>query len=310
MPDSRIISHAVLPTAPSAPNKKLTLELAFAGGVFLGFLLALLVERLDSGFRTASQVEKTLGLPVLGTIPEIAWGRRSPEAATDRVIDKPMSSFAEAIRGLQMSLFLSNVDKPPKVILLTSAVPGEGKTTVAVSIARLAARNGKKAIVIDCDLRRPATGKALGITKFDWGMVEVLTGEKSLEQCLQKDPRSELKVLPVKLKSGNPPDLLGSQAMEKLVATLRANYDLVILDSAPLLPVHDTRILARLVDATVFVVRWEKTPRDAARNAARILADIHAPLAGIILTRANTKRFQYYSYGYQSYSSYNKYYTS
>jgi len=309
MPDSRIISHAILPTTPSAPNKKLALELAFAGGIFLGFLLALLVERLDSGFRTASQVEKTLGLPVLGTIPEISWGRKSPEAATDRVIDKPMSSFAEAIRGLQMSLFLSNVDKPPKVILLTSAVPGEGKTTVAVSIARLAARNGKKAVVIDCDLRRPATGKALGVTKFDFGMVEVLTGEKSLEQCLQKDPRSSLQVLPVKLKSGNPPDLLGSQAMEKLVAALRANYDLVILDSAPLLPVHDTRILARLVDATVFVVRWEKTPRDAARNAARILADIHAPLAGVILTRANTKRFQYYSYGYQSYYSYNKYYT-
>jgi len=308
MPDSRIISHAILPTGPSSPNKTLALELAFAGGIFLGFLLALLVERLDSGFRTASQVEKTLGLPVLGTIPEITWGRKTPEAATDRVIDKPMSSFAEAIRGLQMSLFLSNVDKPPKVILLTSAVPGEGKTTVAVSIARLAARNGKRAVVIDCDLRRPATGKALGVTKFDFGMVEVLTGEKSLEQCLQKDPRSTLQVLPVKLKSGNPPDLLGSQAMEKLIATLRANYDLVILDSAPLLPVHDTRILARLVDATVFVVRWEKTPRDAARNAARILADIHAPLAGVILTRANTKRFQYYSYGYQSYYSYNKYY--
>jgi len=310
MPDSRIISHAVVPTTPSAPNKTLALELAFAGGLFLGFLLALLVERLDSGFRTASHVEKTLGLPVLGTVPEIAWGRKSAEAATDRVIDKPMSSFAEAIRGLQMSLFLSNVDKPPKVVLLTSAVPGEGKTTVAVSLARLAARNGKKAIVIDCDLRRPATGKALGITKFDHGMVEVLTGEKNLEQCLQKDARSNLQVLPVKLKSGNPPDLLGSQAMEKLIATLRANYDLVILDSAPLLPVHDTRILARLVDATVFVIRWEKTPRDAARNAARILADIHAPLAGIILTRANTKRFQYYSYGYQSYYSYNKYYTS
>src|SRR5215471_8922034 len=299
MPDSRIISHAVLPTTPSAPNKRLALQLGFMGGLFLGFLLALLVERLDSGFRTASQVEKTLGLPVLGTIPEITWGRKTAEAATDRVIDKPMSSFSEAIRGLQMSLFLSNVDKPPKVILLTSAVPGEGKTTVAVSTARLAARNGKKVIVIDCDLRRPATGRALGITKFDHGMVEVLTGEKSLEQCVQKDARSNLHVLPVKLKSGNPPDLLGSQAMEKLIANLRANYDLVVLDSAPLLPVHDTRILARLVDATVFVVRWEKTPRDAARNAARILGDIHAPLAGLILTRANTKRFQYYSYGYQ-----------
>ena len=308
-PDSRIISPAVMPGGPSAPNTRMAMELAGGAGLILGFLLALLVERLDSGFRTTSQIEKTLGLPVLATIPEIAWGGKSAQSATDRVVDKPMSSFAEAIRGLQMGLLLSNVDKPPKVVLVTSAVPGEGKTTVAVSLARLAARSGKKVIVIDCDLRRPATAKALGINKYDKGLVEVLTGEKSLDQCLEKDPRSSMHILPVKLKTGNPPDLLGSNAMEKLINGLKASYDLVVIDSAPLLPVHDTRILARLVDAALFVVRWEKTPRDAAKNATRILADSHAPVTGIVLTRANAKRFRYYSYGYQSYYSYNKYYS-
>jgi capsular exopolysaccharide synthesis family protein len=308
-PDSRIISPAVLPTAPSAPNTRMAMEVAGVGGLILGFLLALLVERLDSGFRTTSQIEKTLGHPVLATIPEISWGGKSTQSATDRVVDKPMSSFAEAIRGLQMGLLLSNVDKPPKVVLVTSAVPGEGKTTVAVSLARLAARSGKKVIVIDCDLRRPATARALGMNKYERGLVEVLTGEKSLEQCLEKDPRSSMQVLPVKLKTGNPPDLLGSNAMEKLITGLKASYDLVVIDSAPLLPVHDTRILARLVDAALFVVRWEKTPRDAAKNATRILSDSHAPVTGIVLTRANAKRFRYYSYGYQSYYSYNKYYS-
>ena len=308
-PDSRIISPAIVPTVPSAPNTRTAMELAGIAGLILGFLLALLVERLDSGFRTTSQVEKTLGLPVLATIPEISWSGKAAQSATDRVVDKPMSSFAEAIRGLQMGLLLSNVDKPPKVVLVTSAVPGEGKTTVAVSLARLAARSGKKVIVIDCDLRRPATARALGINKSERGLVEVLTGEKTLDQCLEKDPRSSMQILPVKLKTGNPPDLLGSNAMEKLIAGLKASYDLVVIDSAPLLPVHDTRILARHVDAALFVVRWEKTPRDAAKNATRILSDSHAPVTGIVLTRANAKRFRYYSYGYQSYYSYNKYYS-
>jgi len=298
-----------VPTVPSAPNTRTAMELAGIAGLILGFLLALLVERLDSGFRTTSQVEKTLGLPVLATIPEISWSGKAAQSATDRVVDKPMSSFAEAIRGLQMGLLLSNVDKPPKVVLVTSAVPGEGKTTVAVSLARLAARSGKKVIVIDCDLRRPATARALGINKSERGLVEVLTGEKTLDQCLEKDPRSSMQILPVKLKTGNPPDLLGSNAMEKLIAGLKASYDLVVIDSAPLLPVHDTRILARHVDAALFVVRWEKTPRDAAKNATRILSDSHAPVTGIVLTRANAKRFRYYSYGYQSYYSYNKYYS-
>jgi len=286
------------------------LQMAGGIGLVLGFMLAMLVEKLDSGFRTTTQVEKTLGLPVLATIPEIVWGGRTPSSASERVIDKPMSSYSEAIRGLQMGLVLSNVDKPPQVVLVTSAVPGEGKTTVAVSLARLVAKTGKKVLIIDCDLRRPATSKALGIDKVGIGLVEVLTGDKPFEECRTKDTRSSLHVLPVTLKTGNPPDILGSEAMEHMINRLRSEYDLIVLDSAPLLPVNDTRILARLIDAAVFVVRWEKTPRDAARSAVRVLAETHAPLTGVVMTRANAKRFQYYSYGYSSYTSYNKYYTN
>jgi capsular exopolysaccharide synthesis family protein len=226
------------------------------------------------------------------------------------VIDKPMSSFTEAVRGLQMGLVLSNVDKPPKVILVTSALPSEGKTTAAVSLARLAATNDKKVLVIDCDLRRPAAAKAFGSTKFEKGLVEVLSGQARLEDCLLKDPHSSLEFLPTRIDIGNPPDILGSEAIERLIGGVRNKYDVIVIDSAPLLPVNDTRILVRLADAVVFVVRWEKTPRDAARAAARILGDIRAPVAGIAITRANTARFHYYSYGYQSYTSYNKYYTS
>ncbi|TFH42471.1 MAG: polysaccharide biosynthesis tyrosine autokinase, partial [Lysobacterales bacterium] len=308
--DSRIISPAVIPTSPSSPNVNRTLTVAGGFGLLLGFALAFLMERLDSGFRTATQIEKMIGLPVLASVPELSRGLKSSGSASEQVVTKPMSAFSEAIRGLQMGINLSNVDHPPEVFLVTSSVASEGKTTVAISLARMAASGGKRVLLIDCDLRRPAVAKELGVSKFDSGLVEVLLGSSKLEDCLKKDPQSSVEFLPVRFKTGNPVDILGSVAMERLITEARKNYDLVIIDSAPLLPVNDTRVLARLVDAALFAVRWEKTPRDAVRNAARVLAEAHAAMPGIVLTRADSKRFHSYSYGQYGYQAYNKYYAS
>jgi exopolysaccharide transport family protein len=306
--DARIISEAVVPAAPSSPNVNRTLTIAGGFGLILGFALAFLMERLDSGFRTATQIEKMIGLPVLASVPELSRGLTSSGSPSAQVMDKPMSGFSEAIRGLQMGINLSNVDQPPQVFLVTSSVASEGKTTIVISLARMAAASGKKVLVIDCDLRRPAVAKELGILKYELGLVEVLLGSAKLEDCLKKDPRSSLRTLPVRFKTGNPVDILGSDAMERLIAEAREKFDLVIIDSAPLLPVNDTRVLARLVDAALFAVRWEKTPRDAVRNGARVLAEAHAAMPGIVLTRADSKRFHSYSYGHYGYQAYNKYY--
>lgn len=308
--DARVISEAVVPVSPSSPNVNRSLTIAGGFGLILGFALAFLLERLDSGFRTATQIEKMIGLPVLASVPELSRGLKSSGSPSEQVIDKPMSAFSEAIRGLQMGINLSNVDHPPQVFLVTSSVASEGKTTVVISLARLAASSGKKVLVIDCDLRRPAVARELGISKYDLGLVEVLLGSAKLEDCLKKDPRSSVQTLPVKFKTGNPVDILGSEAMERLIAEARDNFDLVIIDSAPLLPVNDTRVLARLVDAALFAVRWEKTPRDAVRNGSRVLAEAHAAMPGIVLTRADSKRFHSYSYGHYGYQAYNKYYAS
>lgn len=307
-PDARVISKAVVPAAPAIPNKIHSLEIAAAGGLFLGFLLALLAERLDSGFRTTAQIERLLGVPVLTTLPELPGVEKAGGQAADRVIDKPLSSFSEAMRGLQMGLVLSNVDRKPKVVLVTSSVPGEGKTTVALSLARIIARSDQKVVLIDGDLRRPALTKALQLPDGQNGLIEILSGQATLDKCLVKDPRSSVQFLPTSRVAGNPPDLMGSTAMENLIAALKSAYDMVVIDSAPLLPVNDTKVLAQLADAVVFVVRWEKTPRDAVANAARALADVNAPVAGVVLTRADAERYRYYSYGYQSYHSYSKYY--
>lgn len=307
-PDARIISRAVVPGAPSVPNKRRALELALAGGLALGFAFAWLAERLDAGFRTVAQVERVFGVPVLSTLPELAGNSKSNERAADRIIDKPLSMYAEAVRGLQMGLVLSNVDKRPKMVLITSSVPDEGKSTVALSLARTAARADQKVLLIDCDLRHPSLAGALDLPHEGKGLIEMMSGQARLEECVIRDPRTNLWVLPTFRSAGHPPDMLGSATMEKLLQDLRAEYDMVVVDSAPLLPVNDTKILARLVDAVVFVVRWEKTPRDAAINAMRSLADVQAPLAGIVLARADTERYRYYSYGYQDYTAYHTYY--
>jgi exopolysaccharide transport family protein len=307
-PDARVISSAEVPAAPSFPNKTLAFGVAIPGGLLLGFLFAMLAERLDAGFRTTTQVERLLGVPVLTTLPEIPGASKTKEAA-DRVIDKPLSSFAESVRGLRMGLVMSNVDAKPKVVLVTSSVPDEGKTTVAVSLARLAAKAGEKVILVDCDLRRPSIANTLALPEGTKGVIDVLTGDAKLEDCVIQDPRSSAHVLGATKGAASPPDLLGSVAMSRLIEGLKGFYDLVVIDSAPLLPVNDTKIVAQLVDAVVFVVRWEKTPRDAVVMGARHLMDANAPVAGVVLSRADIERYKYYSYGYQDYYSYNKYYS-
>jgi succinoglycan biosynthesis transport protein ExoP len=311
-PDARTISRAEAPRAVSFPNKTLALSVAIPGGLLLGLMFAFTMERLDSGFRTTYQVEQMLGLPVVATIPEVSGidkERGGPTSAADRIIDRPMSAFSEAIRGLQLALSLSNVDKPPKVIVVTSSVPGEGKTTIAVSLARLAARSGLKTVIVDADLRRPSVSGVLRIEKPSYGIVEAVTGTAPLDKCIVKDPLSDASVIACAQKPVSPSDLLSSLAMRNFIANLSKTFDLVVVDSAPILPVHDTKILSQISDAVLFVARWEKTPREGIVNALRSLADVHAPVAGIALARADMARFQYYSYGYQDYHYYNKYYS-
>lgn len=308
-PDARIISNPEVPTSPSSPKKGLAIGISIPAGLLLGLMLAFLAERMDSGFRTTSEVERILGLPVLATIPEVAQPEQGePINAAELVITKPMSSYAEALRGLQLGLTLSNVDTQPKVIVVTSPVPSEGKTTVAVSLARIAARGGLKSVIVDGDMRRPNVAKTAKLEGAENGLTEFLSEKSELLRALHKDPLSDAKIMPCLHTPASPTDILSSFAMKKLISSLRNEFDLVIVDSAPLLPVNDTKILSMLADAVLMVVRWEKTPRDAAINAARILTDVRAPVAGLALTRADSERFRYYSYGYQSYHNYSKYY--
>jgi exopolysaccharide transport family protein len=325
IPDSRILSSSAIPLRPSFPNVPLYLAVAAAAALLTGFAVAYLLERLDHGFRTATRAERMLSLPVLATLPDVtpasALGvslKRDKEksegssvSAADLVVDRPLSSYAEAVRGLQLGIVLSNVDQVPKVVVVTSALPGEGKTTTSLSLARHVAQTGQSVVLVDGDLRRPNVMAQTGLTDIKRDLVDVLKGEATIDECLVQDSKSSVMLLPVARHVKNAPDLIESQSMAKLVADLRQRFDLVVIDSAPVLPVTDTRILTRLSDAVLFVIRWERTPRDAASDAVRSLRDVNATIAGIALTRADAKRFHYYSFGYGGYYyAYSKYYES
>lgn len=310
VPDTRVLSRGVVPDDPSSPKKAKDTAVGIAAGLFLGLVLAFAVENLDIGFRTTAQIERRFGLPVLATVLELKTAKRFRRDPSEQVLEQPTSAFTESIRGIDLGLRLARGDSSPRTVIVTSAVPAEGKTTVAASLARLAAEKGQRVLLIDADLRKPGVAKAIGLKDVDKGIVEALSDVESWHKCLVSDPKSRLMILPCLHHAANAAELLGSPAMQQLMKKARTAFDLVVLDTAPLLPVHDSWVIASLSDATVLVARWEKTPREAVSRAIQILHEVEAPVSGIVMMRANSQQFQYYNYGYQDYREYNKYYSS
>lgn len=307
-PDARIIQAAAVPLDASFPNKPLIMGVTLFGAGIMGMLIALMLERLDNGFRIGPEVERATRLSNLAVIPMLKGVKR----VADRVVQKPLSVFSESIRSVHAGLQLSNVDKPPKVVVVTSSMPSEGKTSLAVSLGRLASKSGARVLLIDCDLRHPSVGAQFSPRPPEAGLVEVLAGRLELGSVLHRDPISPLEFVPVADPPANPADLLASQAMRSLVTALRDHYDLIILDAAPVLPVSDTRMLARLADKVIYVVQWDATPREAVVGGIKLLRDANADIAGTVLTQADLRRHAIYGYGYTSYgygNSYAKYYS-
>ena len=311
-PDSRVISAATLPTSPSYPRKGLIGVVALMLSAMIGIGVALLLERLDNSLHTSQEVEETLGLAHLVSMP-LVLDEKGPDgkrlSPQDYLLSKPLSAYSESLRSLRSALALSNVDNPPKLLLFTSSLPNEGKTTTSVSFARAAAEAGLAVVLIDCDLRHPSVHKAFGAANPKVGLVEVLAGKAKLSEAIVLDNASGLHYLPIASGSANPPDVLASGQMQKLLNDMRATYDLVILDSAPVLPVSDSRALSRLVDKTVFVVRWAETPKEAAQSGVRELRNYGADIAGVVLSAVDTTKQAKYGYGdggyyYRSYSRY------
>ena len=314
--DARFLSRAVVPELSSYPNRKLIIGIALIGSIFMGLLLVFVLERLDNCLRSGEEIERLTGFPVISMIPiskgpgklkgMLGHGRDRVE---DQVIIKPASAFSESLRSLHTALQLSSVKEPPKVICVTSSVSSEGKTLISASLSRIAAMSGQRVLVIDCDMRRPAQHRTFGMGAGG-NIVDLLTGAKSLEEVISIDEGTGVHTVTSRVYERNPLDLLGSQRFKDLVAEFRQNYDLVILDTPAILAVSDARIIALDADKTVFVIKWDGTPREAVFAGIRQLADIGVDFAGIVLSMVNVKRHARYGYGDMAYyyGRYREYY--
>jgi exopolysaccharide transport family protein len=311
--DARIISAATVPVEPSYPRKGLFAAAGFLASLIVGAGVVVLLERLDNGFHNIRELEDALGLPLLASIPELSEtdARVDEELLSppDYLLARPLSIYGEAIRGLRTALMLSNVDVPPRAVIISSSMASEGKTSIALSLARSIAQSGKRVVVVDGDLRRPAVARRLGLSPKA-GLIEYLAGQATLDEVLVTDESSEMHVLPTLQGAGNAPDLLGSESMRILLEKLKTDYDFVLVDSPPLLLVSDARVLGEICDKLVFVVRWEQTPRQAAQEAVHRLRQFEIDVAGVVLARVDLKRDAEHYYGDSYYRSASDYYVN
>jgi len=312
--DARIVSSAAIPNRPSSPNVPLNLAIGLGIALALGVAAVVLAIMLDTGVITAEDVEHKFGLPHLGSVPLLASvvdPDDRDDTPADHVVRRPLSSFAEAVRALRASILFSRIGHQVRVITLTSALPAEGKTNTALCLARVSAQSGLKVALIDCDLRRRNVNRLLAVEP-EHGLVEVLNGSISLDEAMMLDEPSGAWVLPLAKNSFTSRDVFGSPEMDRLLATLRQNFDLVILDTAPVLAVSDTRLIAAKSDAVVFLARWRATPEKAIAAALKVLEQAGAHVAGVGLTQVDMKAQARYGYGDAGYyyGSYKKYYAA
>jgi succinoglycan biosynthesis transport protein ExoP len=305
-----VASRAGIPGDPEFPRPGLMTAAGFTVSLALGTLLAFMVEYLDSGLRTGRQVERALGVPSLGFVPTVS-GLKSGQKLHRHLIAKPRSAYTEAIRRVQVATMDAlDTGQTSLVVLVTSSLPGEGKTTLALSLAASAACSDRKAVVVGLDLRRPRLRSEADLTPSA-GIVEYLSGEKMLEDVLYASgDHAGLDILPVSSAPLSPADLIRSPRMASLIAELRAYYDYIVLDSPPVLGMIDAKLLARLADAVLFVVRWEATDEAAAQTGLKNLVDRHTPPIGAVLTQVDVRRHAKRAYGesVQYHSRYERYY--
>src|SRR3984885_13994824 len=323
MPDSHVVTKASVPIAPSWPKTWLLLGLALTLGLGMGSVLAFLADYLDERVKTLEQAELISGVPALAAVPLIGarelarlakrgrseLGRYDPKTTKllpaalqpplmRYALDAPGTFFAEAIRGIRLALQRTMRVQPIKVVLVTSALESEGKTTLAANLALSLATLGIKTLLIDADLRNPGLTRAL-CPHADAGLLQVATGQVPLERAILLDRSTGLSILPSPTITKDVDaitELMFSERIVDILDYLRQRYELIIVDSPPLVPLVDGRALAELADRIVLTLAWDQTPGEVLSHTIDLLSPVHDRILGTVLTRVDLSRLRFYDY--------------
>lgn len=290
---TNVVQRAETPQEPTQPrpllNSALGLLLGFAGAIGI----VLLLESLDQTVRTPEDIQELTGASPMGVLQFDAQAKKTPLSALNR-----RSSRSEGFRTIRTNLQFVNIDNPPRAIVVTSSLPGEGKSTTAINLAIAIAQSGQRVLLIEADLRKPRIGTYLGIDS-SIGLTSLLTFTAPMQQVLQPWHRDLLTVMASGPIPPNPSELLASAAMQKRLEELKSMFDVIIIDAPPLLPVSDAAILTGIADGALFVTRWGYTRRAQVQTALTNLETVGAKLLGTIVNFAPVgKKSSYYGYGY------------
>lgn len=293
--DARLLTPAVAGSHLS-PRTPLVIVMLLLTGAFLGGAYVIVTQLSRVGFRAVEDLEDATNKAVLGRIPLLPVSERAHLAAY--LAENPDAPMVEAIRDLRTSLLMSRIDEPPQLILVASALEGEGKTTQAVALAHSLAGLGKRVLLVEGDLRRRTLGNYIPQKVSKGGGVSVLMDQVALTEATQHEQQLGIDILPGEFSQTSAADIFASRRFETLLNEARSHYDTIVVDSPPVLLVPDAKILARYADAILFVVAWDKTARRHVADGLRQFEVVQRPVSGLVLTQIQSADQVEYGYSY------------
>lgn len=301
----RIVDQAEVPRGPVSPTTQLNLMVGFSSGMVLALCVAFFFEYLDNRIKRPDEIKAHLGLPFLGMVPATS---AKVEGGSPTMTGPVPANFAEAFRAVRTNVLFSTAEAGSRSVLVTSTLPGEGKTLVASNLAIALAQAGQRVLIVDADLRRPAVHEKFGL-QAQPGLSNVLVSNAKASEAVHKTSVAGLWVLPAGRTPPNPAELLGSQRFKDFLATLGEHFDWVIVDSPPIMAVTDASVVAHICTGVLFVIGAEMTSRHAAQVALDQLESSKAKFIGAVLNRVDLERQTYY-YSHYYRREYSRYYTT
>lgn len=303
---ARVVDPATPAAGPFAPNKSRIILATAVLTLIFSAILALLLDRISNTLNSTSEVEGRLAVPALGVLQKIKGFSKKGFVSELAFFNDTQSTFAEAVRTVRTSVLMSSLDDPHKVVVITSSVPEEGKTTLSFNLA-CALGQVKKVLLVDGDLRRPKIGRLVGRESKYMGLADLVAGQAQMAQCIFYDDRAGIHILPAGTVPPNPLELLSSRRFQDVITKLRESFDIVVIDSAPLQLVSDAQILSQFATSVIYVVKADSTPYQVAQNGLKKLRRVGAPVLGVVLNQLDLERAEKYHGEYSGYKSYGGY---